>query len=211
MLIFNLFFLKTRDLRLSVFWIFRLVEEEGVTTILCLQEDINLDYFSVDISAIRKRCQARGDVRHVRCPVRDFDPSDLRKQLPKVSGLHLSLLLHACVFRSLPWSLNNTIMKKAIRSTFTALQVQQHWHNCDRAIKVSCIETTVPWLIYAWDIWVSKDLRMFACTQHIELSCDLGIFKQTKKIQLGRSQETLVNQWWLSNGGSYRADGCKVP
>lgn len=64
---------------------FRLVEKEGVTTILCLQENVNLDYFSVDIGAIEHRCAERGDVRHVRCPVRDFDPTDLRRQLPKVA------------------------------------------------------------------------------------------------------------------------------
>lgn len=71
-----------------VFWrSFRLVENEGVTTILCLQENVNLDYFSVDITAIEERCEERGDVRHIRCPIRDFDPMDLRLQLPKVVAL----------------------------------------------------------------------------------------------------------------------------
>jgi len=65
----------------------KLVEKEGVTTILCLQEDVNLDYFSVDIAAIQRQCEQRGDVRHVRCPVRDFDPMDLRRQLPKVVAM----------------------------------------------------------------------------------------------------------------------------
>lgn len=56
---------------------------KGVTTILCLQEDVNLDYFDIDINRIRSRCGEVG-IRHVRCPVRDFDPSDLRSRLPKV-------------------------------------------------------------------------------------------------------------------------------
>ena len=54
-----------------------------MTTILCLQENVNLDYFDVDIQAIEKRCEERADVRHIRCPIRDFDPMDLRVQLPK--------------------------------------------------------------------------------------------------------------------------------
>ena len=54
-----------------------------MTTILCLQENVNLDYFGVDIQAIEKRCAERADVRHIRCPIRDFDPMDLRVQLPK--------------------------------------------------------------------------------------------------------------------------------
>lgn len=65
-----------------------MVEKEGVTTILCLQEDANLDYFSVDITSIQKRCQERGDIQHVRCPIRDFDPMDLRTQLPKAISAH---------------------------------------------------------------------------------------------------------------------------
>ncbi|KAI8476474.1 MAG: phosphatases II [Monoraphidium minutum] len=52
--------------------------EAGVTTIFNLQEDCDMDYFSIDIAAIRARCAERGDIKHVRFPVRDFDPFDLR-------------------------------------------------------------------------------------------------------------------------------------
>lgn len=37
-----------------------------------------MDYFKIDIEAIRERCRERGDIKHVRFPVRDFDPFDLR-------------------------------------------------------------------------------------------------------------------------------------
>lgn len=59
------------------------LKEKGITTVLCLQENSDLEYFNVDIEAISKRCEEIG-IRHVRCPVRDFDGSDLRKRLPKV-------------------------------------------------------------------------------------------------------------------------------
>jgi hypothetical protein len=40
-------------------------------------------YFDIDIEAIRARCAERGDIKHVRFPIRDFDPFDLRRKLPK--------------------------------------------------------------------------------------------------------------------------------
>ena len=39
-------------------------------------------YFDLDISPIIARCQERGDIKHVRFPVRDFDPFSLRQRLP---------------------------------------------------------------------------------------------------------------------------------
>lgn len=62
----------------------RLADEENVSLIICLQEDINLDYFGVDIAAIQDRCNERGDIKHLRLPIRDFDPMDLRNRLPPV-------------------------------------------------------------------------------------------------------------------------------
>ncbi|MEW5298707.1 MAG: hypothetical protein WDW36_001798 [Sanguina aurantia] len=62
----------------------RLAEQEGVTTVFCLQEDCDMEWFNLDIGAIERRCLARGDIKHVRMPVRDFDPFDLRLKLPKV-------------------------------------------------------------------------------------------------------------------------------
>lgn len=55
----------------------------GVTTVFCLQEDSDMAYFNLDIGAVTARCAERGDIEHVRFPIRDFDPFDLRKKLPK--------------------------------------------------------------------------------------------------------------------------------
>mmetsp|Transcript_7220 Transcript_7220/g.18554 ORF Transcript_7220/g.18554 Transcript_7220/m.18554 type:complete len:371 (-) Transcript_7220:389-1501(-) len=60
----------------------RLVEEENVGVIFCLQEDKDAEYFGFAISDIKARCEERGDVTHVRCPVADFDPFSLRLNLP---------------------------------------------------------------------------------------------------------------------------------
>jgi hypothetical protein len=49
---------------------------------LCLQEDCDMEYFGIDIAAIQARCKEVG-LQHVRFPVRDFDPFDLRLKLPK--------------------------------------------------------------------------------------------------------------------------------
>jgi hypothetical protein len=41
-----------------------------------------MEYFGIDIAAIQARCREVG-LQHVRFPVRDFDPFDLRLKLPK--------------------------------------------------------------------------------------------------------------------------------
>lgn len=49
--------------------------------ILNLQEDSDMAYFELDVAPIRQRCAERGDVTHLRYPIRDFDPFDLRMKL----------------------------------------------------------------------------------------------------------------------------------
>ncbi|KXZ48593.1 hypothetical protein GPECTOR_26g496 [Gonium pectorale] len=60
-----------------------LADKEGVRTVFCLQEDSDMAYFSLDVKPIQARCEERGDIKHVRFPIRDFDPFDLRRKLPK--------------------------------------------------------------------------------------------------------------------------------
>ncbi|KAG2491413.1 hypothetical protein HYH03_010202 [Edaphochlamys debaryana] len=60
-----------------------LAEKERVRVVFCLQEDPDMEYFSLDIKPIQERCAERGDIKHVRFPIRDFDPFDLRRKLPK--------------------------------------------------------------------------------------------------------------------------------
>jgi len=63
----------------------------GITTVFSLQEDCDMDYFGIKIAAIQERCKEVG-IKHVRFPVRDFDPFDLRMKLPKavskLAGAH---------------------------------------------------------------------------------------------------------------------------
>ncbi|CAI9091231.1 OLC1v1026199C1 [Oldenlandia corymbosa var. corymbosa] len=59
----------------------------GVKTIFCLQQDPDLEYFDVDIKAIREYARQCGDIQHLRAPIRDFDGFDLRKRLPAVVGI----------------------------------------------------------------------------------------------------------------------------
>ncbi|GLC68762.1 hypothetical protein PLESTF_000734000 [Pleodorina starrii] len=61
----------------------RLADREGVRVIVSLQEDPDMAYFNLDLAPIQARCAERGDVKHVRFPIRDFDPFDLRRKLPK--------------------------------------------------------------------------------------------------------------------------------
>ncbi|MED6108880.1 Phosphoglucan phosphatase DSP4, chloroplastic [Stylosanthes scabra] len=56
----------------------------GVKTVFCLQQDPDLEYFGVDINAIREYAKACGDIQHLRAQIRDFDGFDLRMRLPAV-------------------------------------------------------------------------------------------------------------------------------
>ncbi|XP_074586878.1 phosphoglucan phosphatase DSP4, amyloplastic-like [Curcuma longa] len=56
----------------------------GVRTIFCLQQDPDLEYFGVDIGAIREYAIACGEIEHIRAEIRDFDAFDLRMRLPAV-------------------------------------------------------------------------------------------------------------------------------
>ena len=46
-----------------------------------------MEYFDLDLLPIRARCKERGDVNHVRQPIRDFDPFSLRVELPRAVAL----------------------------------------------------------------------------------------------------------------------------
>ncbi|KAH0686886.1 hypothetical protein KY284_017439 [Solanum tuberosum] len=56
----------------------------GVKTIFCLQQNPDLEYFGVDIEAIREYANKCGDIEHLRAEIRDFDAFDLRLRLPAV-------------------------------------------------------------------------------------------------------------------------------
>jgi hypothetical protein len=60
----------------------RLINEgTGVRTVFSLQEDSDMDWFSLDIRPIQAGCAAAG-IAHLRHPIRDFDPFSLRRRLP---------------------------------------------------------------------------------------------------------------------------------
>uniref|UniRef100_A0A5B7CFY1 Dual specificity protein phosphatase 4 n=1 Tax=Davidia involucrata TaxID=16924 RepID=A0A5B7CFY1_DAVIN len=64
----------------------------GVKTIFCLQQDSDLEYFGVDIAAIREYANTYDDIQHLRAEIRDFDLFDLRMRLPAaVSKLHKAI------------------------------------------------------------------------------------------------------------------------
>lgn len=56
----------------------------GVKTIYCLQQDSDLEYFGMDITAIQEYAKQYDDIWHYRAEIRDFDPFDLRLRLPAV-------------------------------------------------------------------------------------------------------------------------------
>jgi len=56
-------------------------EKEKVRGVLCLQQDSDMEYFSLDLNPVLRGCERVG-ITHVRCRVNDFDPHDLRLKLP---------------------------------------------------------------------------------------------------------------------------------
>jgi hypothetical protein len=68
-----------------------LAEEHGITYILNLQQDRDLEHWGVDIGALQWRAQQHGMVL-ARRPARDFDPHSLRAMMPgAVATLHKAL------------------------------------------------------------------------------------------------------------------------
>lgn len=66
-------------------------KEEDVAYILNLQQDKDVEYWGIDLQSIVKKCQDC-QIRHMRRPVRDFDPDSLRNGLPKaVSSLEWAI------------------------------------------------------------------------------------------------------------------------
>jgi hypothetical protein len=63
------------------------LENEGVTTVMCLQENSDMEYFSLDVKPIRERCASGGTIDHIRHAIRDFDPYSLRRRLPGAVAL----------------------------------------------------------------------------------------------------------------------------
>eukprot|EP00899_Mesostigma_viride_P002512 jgi/Mesvir1/12261/Mv00476-RA.1 len=68
-----------------------LVNEEGVTAVLNLQQEEDIRYWGVDIAAVGWRCHEL-QVPLIRRPARDFDPNSLRAQLPYTVGTLARLL-----------------------------------------------------------------------------------------------------------------------
>jgi hypothetical protein len=64
----------------------RVAADEGVRTVLNLQEASDCEYFSLDTAPVAARAAERG-VAHLRHAVRDFDPHSLRRRLPGAVAL----------------------------------------------------------------------------------------------------------------------------
>jgi protein-tyrosine phosphatase len=56
--------------------------ECGITALLSLQTDDDLDYLDLDWGRIEDRCREK-EIEVRRIPIRDFDGMDLRKKLPR--------------------------------------------------------------------------------------------------------------------------------
>ena len=69
----------------------RIHVETGVTGILSLQHDECLSYWQIDFDEIKKTAD-RLHIEIVRCPIRDFDVPDMRRNLPKAVASLAKLL-----------------------------------------------------------------------------------------------------------------------
>ncbi len=63
----------------------RIRKRTQATAMLSLQHNECLAHFHIDYSAHSRRCSELGLVLE-RCPIRDFDPEDMRRQLPHAYG-----------------------------------------------------------------------------------------------------------------------------
>ena len=68
----------------------RIQEEAGASAVLSLQHDDCLAYWGIDYVQMQSKAAEIG-VTLVRCPIRDFDISDMRRQLPCAIAMLASL------------------------------------------------------------------------------------------------------------------------
>jgi atypical dual specificity phosphatase len=59
----------------------RISEKTGVSSVLSLQHDECLAFWGIDYESMQRTAEALGLIM-VRCPIRDFDLEDMRRQLP---------------------------------------------------------------------------------------------------------------------------------
>ncbi|KAJ7527446.1 hypothetical protein O6H91_16G054700 [Diphasiastrum complanatum] len=57
-------------------------QNQGVTAILNLQQDKDIEYWGIDLVPILHKCEEL-KIHHLRMPARDFDPDSLRRELPR--------------------------------------------------------------------------------------------------------------------------------
>lgn len=69
----------------------RIKTRAAATALLSLQHDDCLAYWSIDQSAMDSRAAALG-LTTMRCPIRDFDITDMRRQLPKAVSMLARLI-----------------------------------------------------------------------------------------------------------------------
>eukprot|EP00271_Cylindrocystis_brebissonii_P010217 TRINITY_DN26343_c0_g1_i1.p1 TRINITY_DN26343_c0_g1~~TRINITY_DN26343_c0_g1_i1.p1 ORF type:complete len:425 (+),score=71.89 TRINITY_DN26343_c0_g1_i1:91-1365(+) len=70
----------------------RLRSEESVSTVFCLQQDSDLDYFGLKLQPVIDKVEQLEGMYHIRHEIRDFDPFSLRVELPlAVAKLHRAL------------------------------------------------------------------------------------------------------------------------
>lgn len=64
----------------------RIKEQTGATAVLSLQHDECLARWDIDYEKMESEGRRRG-LAMARCPIRDFDPADTRRHLPRAVGL----------------------------------------------------------------------------------------------------------------------------
>lgn len=69
----------------------RIQKEARIAALLSLQHDDCLAYWGIDFAALRETAR-KSDVVTARCPVRDFDLSDMRRKLPDAVAILAGLI-----------------------------------------------------------------------------------------------------------------------
>lgn len=108
-----------------------------MSSILCLQQDSDMEYFNLDISPILKRATQRGDVQHVRYRINDFDGFDLRMKLPGAAaavarGLEggKKIYIHCTAGKQLDGGVLEAFLPLFLPKVFEAVQVGAKFHTC---------------------------------------------------------------------------------
>ncbi|KAF8397780.1 hypothetical protein HHK36_016702 [Tetracentron sinense] len=185
----------------------------GVKTIFCLQQDPDLEYFGVDISAIREYAKTCDNIQHLRAEIRDFDSFDLRMRLPAaVSKLYKAInrnggitYIHCTAGLGRAPSVARLLLQLHLFASAFASQVQRSTLHCQWGL----YELQLAYMFWVQGYKFSEAHSLLQCKRSCFPKLD-GIKSATADIVTGLAKKLVTLAWDGYNCSSVEISGLDI-